>query len=74
MPRHVRFGLWYDFRNPDLPGGRVLSNEALYRANLEQIAWAEELGFESVWLTPDAAAHRGSRASGGGRGDGRDPE
>jgi len=51
MSRHVRFGLWYDFRNPDSPGGRALSNEALYRANLEQIVWAEELGFESVWLT-----------------------
>jgi len=49
MPgRCVRFGLWYDFRNP-APSARPF--EALYRANLEQIAWAETLGFDSVWLT-----------------------
>ncbi len=46
--RHVNFGLWYDFRNPP---PSTLSFEALYRASLEQIAWAETLGFESVWLT-----------------------
>jgi alkanesulfonate monooxygenase SsuD/methylene tetrahydromethanopterin reductase-like flavin-dependent oxidoreductase (luciferase family) len=44
--RQVNFGLWYDFRNPQ--GGPF---EPLYRANLEQIAWAETLGFDSVWLT-----------------------
>jgi len=48
MTRHVNFGLWYDFRNP--PPSR-LDFEALYRASLEQIAWAETLGFDSVWLT-----------------------
>jgi alkanesulfonate monooxygenase SsuD/methylene tetrahydromethanopterin reductase-like flavin-dependent oxidoreductase (luciferase family) len=47
-PRPVSFGLWYDFRNPP---PRALSFEALYRANLAQIAWAETLGFDSVWLT-----------------------
>jgi alkanesulfonate monooxygenase SsuD/methylene tetrahydromethanopterin reductase-like flavin-dependent oxidoreductase (luciferase family) len=46
--RQVNFGLWYDFRNP--PPHRV-SFEDLYRASLEQIAWAETLGFDSVWLT-----------------------
>lgn len=46
--RQVNFGLWYDFRNP--PPSQ-LSFEALYRASLEQIAWAEQLGFDSVWLT-----------------------
>jgi alkanesulfonate monooxygenase SsuD/methylene tetrahydromethanopterin reductase-like flavin-dependent oxidoreductase (luciferase family) len=46
--RHVNFGLWYDFRNP--PPSSV-SFEALYRASLEQIGWAETLGFDSVWLT-----------------------
>lgn len=46
--REVRFGLWYDFRNPP---PSPLSFEALYRASLEQIAWAEQLGFDSVWLT-----------------------
>ena len=39
--RHVNFGLWYDFRNP--PPSAV-SFEALYRASLEQISWAETLG------------------------------
>jgi alkanesulfonate monooxygenase SsuD/methylene tetrahydromethanopterin reductase-like flavin-dependent oxidoreductase (luciferase family) len=48
MPRHVDFGLWYDFRNPP---PSTLSFEQLYRANLEQIVWAESLGFDSVWLT-----------------------
>ena len=44
----VRFGLWYDFRNPK-EGGSSFSD--LYTATLEQIAWAEQLGFDSVWLT-----------------------
>lgn len=44
--RRVNFGLWYDFRNP-----QGAPFETLYRANLEQIAWAETLGFDSVWLT-----------------------
>jgi alkanesulfonate monooxygenase SsuD/methylene tetrahydromethanopterin reductase-like flavin-dependent oxidoreductase (luciferase family) len=47
-PRAVNFGLWYDFRNPS---GSAGSFEALYRASLEQIGWAEDLGFDSVWLT-----------------------
>ena len=48
MSRHVNFGLWYDLRNP-APDGP--SFEALYAASLEQMAWAESLGFDSVWLT-----------------------
>ena len=48
MSRHVRFGLWYDFRNPP---PSTLSFESLYQENLKQIVWAEGLGFESVWLT-----------------------
>ena len=47
MARQINFGLWYDFRNP---GGKV-DFETLYAQNLEQIAWAESLGFGSVWLT-----------------------
>jgi alkanesulfonate monooxygenase SsuD/methylene tetrahydromethanopterin reductase-like flavin-dependent oxidoreductase (luciferase family) len=47
-PRRVNFGLWYDFRNPP---PSALDFESLYRASLEQIAWAETLGFDSVWLT-----------------------
>ncbi len=46
--RHVNFGLWYDFRNP---APSPVSFERLYRQSLEQIAWAETLGFDSVWLT-----------------------
>ena len=45
-PCRVNFGLWYDFRNP-----QKAPFESLYRANIEQIAWAETLGFDSVWLT-----------------------
>ena len=48
MSRNVNFGLWYDFRNPQ---PSAVSFETLYRASLEQIAWAESLGFDSVWLT-----------------------
>lgn len=46
--RSVNFGLWYDFRNP---APRKVSFEQLYRASLEQIVWAESIGFDSVWLT-----------------------
>ena len=48
MSAQVNFGLWYDFRNP---APRRLQFEDFYRASLEQIAWAEQLGFDSVWLT-----------------------
>ncbi len=48
MGRHVNFGLWYDFRNPE--PWRV-PFERFYEQTLEQISWAEELGFDSVWLT-----------------------
>ena len=44
----VRFGLAYDFRNPAQwrqPWAEV------YAALLDQIAWAEDLGFHTVWLT-----------------------
>ena len=46
--RKVNFGLWYDFRNP---GASNRSFERLYSESLEQISWAEKLGFDSVWLT-----------------------
>ena len=46
--RRVNFGLWYDFRNP---GEGRRSFEDLYAQSLEQIRWAEGLGFDSVWLT-----------------------
>tara|TARA_A100001037_G_scaffold223364_1_gene201239 strand:- start:5112 stop:6125 length:1014 start_codon:yes stop_codon:yes gene_type:complete len=44
----VNFGLWYDFRNP---GPTERSFESLYAESLEQMAWAETLGFDSIWLT-----------------------
>ena len=47
MARNVNFGLWYDFRNP----GQRVGFEQLYAESLEQITWAESIGFNSVWLT-----------------------
>ena len=46
--RKLRFGLWYDFRNP--PQWRQPSDR-LYREILDQIAWAENNGFDDVWLS-----------------------
>ncbi|HEY6394806.1 MAG TPA: LLM class flavin-dependent oxidoreductase, partial [Candidatus Binataceae bacterium] len=42
------FGLWYDFRNP--PQWRQ-PFDRLYDEILDQIAWAETLGFDDVWLS-----------------------
>lgn len=44
----MNFGLWYDFRNPE-PWCRPF--ESFYADTLAQIADAESLGFDSVWLT-----------------------
>jgi alkanesulfonate monooxygenase SsuD/methylene tetrahydromethanopterin reductase-like flavin-dependent oxidoreductase (luciferase family) len=44
----MKFGIWHDFRNP--PQWHV-PYDRLYRENLEQIAWAEQLGYESVWVS-----------------------
>lgn len=44
----VNFGLWYDLRNPP-QGNRPFST--FYREVLNQVQWAEGLGFDSVWLT-----------------------
>jgi alkanesulfonate monooxygenase SsuD/methylene tetrahydromethanopterin reductase-like flavin-dependent oxidoreductase (luciferase family) len=43
----LRFGLWYDFRNP--PKWRRPYTE-IYAETLDQIVWAEQNGFEDVWL------------------------
>jgi alkanesulfonate monooxygenase SsuD/methylene tetrahydromethanopterin reductase-like flavin-dependent oxidoreductase (luciferase family) len=48
MVKQPTIGLWYDFRNP-APWRRDFGG--LYREAIDQIAWAEELGFGSVWLT-----------------------
>ena len=44
----MRFGLWYDFRNP-VGSGR--SSVDLYRQTLDQIVHAEALGFDDIWLS-----------------------
>lgn len=44
----TRLGVWYDFRNP--PKWR-LPWQQLYQETLDQAARAEELGFDSIWLS-----------------------
>jgi len=48
MSQHVNFGLWYDFRNPQQ---WQVPFEQFYAERLQQIVEAEELGFDSCWLT-----------------------
>jgi probable F420-dependent oxidoreductase len=48
LTQRIRFGLWYDFRNPAQwrqPADR------LYGETLDQIAWGESHGFDDVWLS-----------------------
>jgi alkanesulfonate monooxygenase SsuD/methylene tetrahydromethanopterin reductase-like flavin-dependent oxidoreductase (luciferase family) len=44
----VRVGIYYDLRNPSAHGR---SWPRYYREALEQIAWAESVGIDSVWLS-----------------------
>src|SRR5438105_14324880 len=44
----IRFGLWYDFRNP---AQWRQPPDRLYREILDQIAWGENNGFDDVWLS-----------------------
>src|SRR5438270_9892512 len=44
----IRFGLWYDFRNP---AQWRQPSDRLYREILDQIAWGENNGFDDVWLS-----------------------
>ncbi|MEM7541966.1 MAG: LLM class flavin-dependent oxidoreductase [Pseudomonadota bacterium] len=44
----MKFGLWYSFRNPEQ--WRIPYVD-LYRQHLEQIEWAETIGYDDVWLT-----------------------
>jgi alkanesulfonate monooxygenase SsuD/methylene tetrahydromethanopterin reductase-like flavin-dependent oxidoreductase (luciferase family) len=44
----MRFGLWHDFRNP-ASSGRASS--VLYGETLDQVVYAEELGFDDIWLS-----------------------
>jgi len=44
----MKFGVWHDFRNPP---EWAIPYDRLYRENMEQIEWAEQLGYESVWVS-----------------------
>jgi alkanesulfonate monooxygenase SsuD/methylene tetrahydromethanopterin reductase-like flavin-dependent oxidoreductase (luciferase family) len=44
----MQFGLLYDFRNP--PHWQV-PNDRLYAQTLEQIVFAEQLGFDAIWIS-----------------------
>jgi len=46
--RPIHFGLWYDFRNPT---AWHRADKEIYDAVIEQIAWAEKIGYDDVWLT-----------------------
>ena len=46
--RKIRFGLWYDFRNPSSGGKHRIAFTA---ETLDQIAWGESHGFDDVWLS-----------------------
>lgn len=44
----MKFDIWYDFRNP-IQWRQPWSQ--LYEETLEQITWADKLGFDCVWLS-----------------------
>lgn len=44
----MKFGLWYDFRNP-ASANRPMAR--LYAETLEQIVYAEQLGYDDIWLS-----------------------
>jgi alkanesulfonate monooxygenase SsuD/methylene tetrahydromethanopterin reductase-like flavin-dependent oxidoreductase (luciferase family) len=44
----VKFGVWCDFRNPTQ---WAVPYEQFYQQSLDQIVAAEQMGFDSVWLT-----------------------
>jgi alkanesulfonate monooxygenase SsuD/methylene tetrahydromethanopterin reductase-like flavin-dependent oxidoreductase (luciferase family) len=52
----LRFGLLYDFRNPP-QWHRPYTD--VYREALEQIVWAEQAGFDNVWLSEHHLAEDG---------------
>ena len=45
--RKISFGLWYDFRNPE---AWRRSNKEIYNAIIDQVSWAEPIGYDDVWL------------------------
>lgn len=44
----LSFGLWYSLRNP---GAWHRPETEIYAETLDQIAWAETIGYDDVWLT-----------------------
>ena len=44
----IRFGMWYDFRNP--PAWKRPYDQ-LYNEIIDQIVWGEENGFDDIWLS-----------------------
>ncbi len=44
----ISFGVWLDFRNP--PQWRR-SYDDIYAETIDQVQWAESLGYDSVWLS-----------------------
>src|SRR5256885_15241435 len=42
----MRFGTYYFLQAP-----RALAHAEVFRREIEQMAWTEELGFDSLWLT-----------------------
>jgi probable F420-dependent oxidoreductase len=58
--RKLRFGLWYAFRNP--PQWRRPYRD-IYTEILEQIVWAEGIGYDDVWLTEHHFAEDGHAPS-----------
>jgi alkanesulfonate monooxygenase SsuD/methylene tetrahydromethanopterin reductase-like flavin-dependent oxidoreductase (luciferase family) len=44
----MQFGLLYDFRNP---AQWRMPNERLYAQTIEQMVFAEQLGFDAVWIS-----------------------
>src|SRR6201987_3347984 len=48
VSQKIRFGLWYDFRNP---AQWRQPTDRLYGEIFDQIAWGENNGFDDVWLS-----------------------
>jgi alkanesulfonate monooxygenase SsuD/methylene tetrahydromethanopterin reductase-like flavin-dependent oxidoreductase (luciferase family) len=48
MSHPIRFGVYYDFRNPPASG---ISTSDLYRRTLDQIRTMDQLGYDSVWMS-----------------------
>lgn len=44
----LKFGLWYSLRNPQ---AWHRPDQEIYAETLDQIAWAETIGYDDVWLT-----------------------